>query len=335
MRDESLPENINDRGIGKYIVIAVLFVSVFFLSIGTGKYPISVRDIIGIVTGGEVEDMVRTVFYTLRLPRTIMVIISGIGLSIAGSIYQIIFKNPLASPDIIGVASGANLGAAIAIIFLTGGTLSVAISAFVGGVGAVFVALGLAKLSREKGVVTFVLAGIVIGSIAQGVIMMMKYLADPEKELATMEFWAMGSFASVTADKVLTMLPLFLIGIIGIILLRWKINVLSLSDEEAKSLGVKVESARWAVIIFSTLIVASIICITGLIAFIGLIAPHIARMIRKTNDFSTTILSGFIGAILLGFADCLARSIAGSEIPISILTTFIGAPYLAYLMSRY
>lgn len=335
MRDECLPKNINDRGMGKYIVIAGLFLFVFFLSLSTGKYPISVSDIISILTGREVKDIARTVFYILRLPRTIMVIISGIGLSIAGSVYQIIFKNPLASPDIIGVASGANLGAAAAIIFLTGGTLTIAISAFAGGVCAVIVALGLAKLSRERGVVTFVLAGIVIGSIAQGIIMMLKYMADPEKELAALEFWSMGSFASVTADKVFTMLPLFLIGFIGIILLRWKINVLSLSDEEARSLGVNVELTRWAIIIFSTLIVASIICITGLIAFIGLIAPHIARMIRKTNDFSTTILSGFVGAILLGFADCMARSIAGSEIPISILTTFIGAPYLAYLMSRY
>ena len=165
--------------------------------------------------------------------------------------------------------------------------------------------------------------------------MMMKYVADPEKELAAMEFWAMGSFASVTSSKVMTMLPLFFIGIIGIILLRWQINILSLNDEEAKSLGVKVESTRWAVIICSTLIVASIICLTGLISFIGLIAPHIARMIRRRNDFAAVILSGFIGAIILTVADCLVRSISVSELPISILTTFIGAPYLAYLMSRY
>lgn len=335
MKNAVIPKNMRERSSYRYLVIASLFVMVFLLSMSTGKYPISIREIINIVIGGDVDIMVRNVFLTLRLPRTIMVTIAGIGLSIAGSIYQIIFKNPLASPDIIGVASGANLGAAAAIVLLAGGTLSIAISAFIGGIAAVFVALGLTKVARQKGVITYVLSGIVISSIAQGVIMMMKYVADPEKELAAMEFWAMGSFASVTSDKVFTIFPLFLIGLIGIFLLRWQINVLSLSDDEAKSLGVKVESTRWAVILCSTLIVASVISITGLITFIGLVAPHIARMIKKVNDFGTIILSGFIGAILLTLADCLARSISASELPISILTTLIGAPYLAYLMSRY
>ena len=335
MKNVDASRNIQDKELGKYVIILGLFVLVIFLSIVTGKYPITLDDIFNIATGGEVNDMVKTVFYTLRLPRTIMVIVAGMGLSVSGSVYQIIFKNPLASPDIIGVASGANLGAAIAIVFFSGGTLTIAMNAFIGGIAAVFIALGLTKIAKEKGVVAFVLSGLVIGSIAQGIIMMMKYVADPEKELAAMEFWAMGSFASVTSSKVMTMLPLFFIGIIGIILLRWQINILSLNDEEAKSLGVKVESTRWAVIICSTLIVASIICLTGLISFIGLIAPHIARMIRRRNDFAAVILSGFVGAIILTVADCLVRSISVSELPISILTTFIGAPYLAYLMSRY
>lgn len=335
MKNVDMSQGLQGREYGKYVIIAVLFVAIIFLSIVTGKYPITLRDILNIVTGGEVNDMAKTVFYTLRLPRTIMVIVAGIGLSVSGSVYQIIFKNPLASPDIIGVASGANLGAAIAIVFFSGNTLTIAMNAFLGGVAAVFVALNLTKIAKDKGVITFVLSGLVIGSIAQGIIMVMKYVADPEKELAAMEFWAMGSFASVTDSKVVAMLPLFLIGIIGIVLLRWRINILSLNDEEARSLGVKVEFNRWAVIICSTLIVASIICITGLISFIGLIAPHIARMIRKKNDFGAVILSGFIGAIILTVADCLVRSISVSELPISILTTFIGAPFLAYLMSRH
>ncbi|HHY78140.1 MAG TPA: iron ABC transporter permease [Clostridiales bacterium] len=335
MKNVDVTQGLQDREYGKYVIIAVLFVAIIFLSIVTGKYPITLRDILNIVTGGEINDTAKTVFYTLRLPRTIMVIIAGIGLSVSGSVYQIIFKNPLASPDIIGVASGANLGAAIAIVFFSGDTLTIAMSAFLGGVAAVFAALNLTKIAKDKGVIAFVLSGLVIGSIAQGIIMLMKYVADPEKELAAMEFWAMGSFASVTDSKVVAMFPLFLIGIVGIVLLRWQINILSLNDEEAKSLGVKVELTRWAVIICSTMIVASIICITGLISFIGLIAPHIARIIRKRNDFTAVILSGFIGAIILTVADCLVRSISVSELPISILTTFIGAPFLAYLMSRH
>jgi iron complex transport system permease protein len=149
-----------------------------------------------------------------------------------------------------------------------------------------------------------------------------------------MEFWAMGSFAGITEDKVISIIPYFMIGITILVLLRWKINILSLNDDEGKSLGISVEMIRFVVIMAATLVVASIVSVTGLIAFIGLIAPHIGRMITKKNDFYTTIFSGLIGGIILVIADCLARSLSSSEIPISILTTFIGAPFLAYLMSR-
>ena len=318
----------------QYLIASILLGAVFLISIGVGKYPISFRDIVSIILGSEVDPIIKMVFFTLRLPRTIMVIIAGFGLSISVSVYQTIFKNPLATPDIIGVSSGANLGAAIAIIFFSGGTFTIAINAFLGGVLAVFVAMGLTKISRDRQIATFVLSGIVIGSITQGLIMMLKFFADPERQLGTIEFWSMGSFAGVTGEKVLSIMPFFLIGIIVLILLRWQINILSLSDEEGKSLGVSVEAIRLGVILAATLVVASIVCITGLISFIGLIAPHIGRMIAKKNDFNTIILSGLIGAIILVIADCLARSLSGSEIPISILTTFIGAPYLAYLMTR-
>lgn len=324
----------NKKNYLRYIVAIILLCAAFILSIGVGKYPIPIKAIIKIIFGGEIDPTIKMVFFSLRLPRTIMVLIAGIGLSVSGSVYQTIFKNPLATPDIIGVSSGANLGAAIAIIFFTGGTFTIAISAFVGGVVAVFTAIALTKIANDKGISTFVLSGIVIGSITQGLIMMLKFFADPERQLAAIEFWSMGSFAGVTKEKVLSIVPFFVVGIIILILLRWQINILSLSDEEGKSLGVSVELIRFAVIIAATLVVASIVCITGLIAFIGLIAPHIGRMITKKNDFHTTILSGFIGGIILIIADCLARSLSGSEIPISILTTFIGAPYLAYVMTR-
>lgn len=324
----------NNKFYIQVMVAAILMGAAFIISIGVGRYPISVKEIIDIIMGKEVIEMTRRVFFSLRLPRTIMVLIAGVGLSISGSVYQTIFKNPLATPDIIGVSSGANLGAAIAISFFAGSTISIAGFAFIGGLGAVFIALALTKISNNKGITTFVLAGIVIGSTAQGLIMLLKYLADPERQLAAIEYWAMGSFAGVTGEKLLSILPYFLIGIIGLFLLKWQINILSLSDEEGKSLGVRVGLIRIAVIISATLVVASIVSITGLISFIGLIGPHIARMLTKKNDFNTTILSGIIGAIILLVADTLARSISSSEIPISILTTFIGAPFLAYLMSR-
>ncbi len=318
----------------KYIVLAFLLVMAFFLSIGIGKYPISPQDIYRLLTGGDVSSLTQSVFYNLRIPRVFMSLIAGFGLSIAGSVYQTIFKNPLATPDLIGVSSGANLGAAVAITFFAGGTSAIAISAFIGGVIAVFTALGLTRLSAEKSITTFVLAGIVISSLAQGFIMLLKVFADPEHQLAAMEFWAMGSFASITRDKLISILPFVLIGLIGLLLLRWQINLLSLSDEEGRSLGIPVGLIRFFVVLFATLLVASIVSITGLISFIGLIAPHIGRMLTKRNDTHTLVLSGLVGALLLIISDSLARSLTASELPISILTTFIGAPYLGYLMIR-
>lgn len=330
----------NSQGIKKYKYLyqyfyaSIILGAVFIIGITVGKYPISIRDIIKILVGLDVDPMVRKVFFGLRLPRVLMGLIAGVGLSITGSIYQTIFKNPLATPDIIGVTSGANLGAAIAIVFFSGGTFTIAINAFIGGIVAVYIALFLTRFSRNNEMLNFILSGIIIGSLAQGLIMLLKFFADPERQLAAMEFWSMGSLAGVTQDKVFAILPFFIIGIILLYIFRWQINILSLSDEEGTSLGINVNAIRWGVILSATLVVSSIVCITGLISFIGLIAPHIARMITKRNDINTTILSGFIGSILLIVADCFARCLAGSEIPISILTTFIGAPFLGYLMSR-
>jgi iron complex transport system permease protein len=334
MKEQVLSPRKSNRNRIIFLVAAIILVAAFVISIGVGKYPISISDMVDILLNRPVDSLTRDVFYTLRLSRTIMALIAGIGLSVSGSVYQTIFKNPLATPDIIGVSSGANLGAAIAISFLAGGTTTIAISAFLGGLIAVFMALFLTRISKNKGISTFVLAGIVIGSLSQGLIMMIKFFADPERQLAAIEFWSMGSFASITSDKLISILPFFMVGIIGLILLRWQINILSLSDEEGRSLGVRVGVVRVGVMICATLVVASIVSVTGLITFIGLVAPHLARMIIKKNDTGTMILSGLIGASLLLIADTLARSLGSSEIPISILTTFIGAPFLAYLMSR-
>ncbi|MDR7871512.1 MAG: iron ABC transporter permease [Tissierellaceae bacterium] len=328
-------KKIYSRKLYSQITVAtILMVAAFIISIGVGRYPISVREICNIILGNDVREMTRNVFYALRLPRSIMVLLAGVGLSVSGSVYQTIFKNPLATPDIIGVSSGANLGAAVSIIFFGGSTISITAFAFLGGLGAVFIALALTKISKNRNISTFVLAGISVGSLTQGFIMFLKYIADPERELAAIEFWTMGSFASITSNKVFSILPYFTIGIFVLFFLRWQINVLSLSDEEAKSLGVKVDIIRIIIIIAATLVVASIVSVTGFISFIGLIGPHIARMVTKKNDYNTTILSALVGAIILLVADTLARSMASSEIPISILTTFIGSPFLAYLMSR-
>ncbi|GAA4292864.1 iron ABC transporter permease [Anaerocolumna aminovalerica] len=312
----------------------LVVIAAFILSIHVGKYRITTNDIVKILQGTHEDKMTINVFYMLRLPRSIMVILAGIGLSAAGSVYQTIFKNSLASPDIIGVTSGANVGAAFSIVFATGSVLSVAFGAFLGGILALIFVIGLVKVSKSDNVLGYVLSGIVINAITNGILMTIKYFADPENQLGAIEYWTMGSFGGITLEKLKIVLPFFLMGMVGIIIMRWKIYVLSVSDEEAKSLGISVNRSRLLILLFSTLVVASIVSVTGLISFIGLIPPHIARSILKKNNFKTVLFSGLVGAILMAFSDCLARILLPSELPISIITSFIGAPYLAFLVMK-
>ena len=207
-------------------------------------------------------------------------------------------------------------------------------SAFAGGLIAVAAAVALAGMSRQKAVSDFVLAGIAIRALADSFIMAMKYLADPERQLASIEYWTMGSLSSITAEKLMTAVPAVLIGFICLMFFRWQIQMLSLADDEAAMLGVSVRTARIIILILTTLMVAGIVSVTGAISFVGLVAPHIARMILKENGFSAGILSGITGSIIILAADCLARSAGGSEIPISILTSLLGVPMMTWLLMR-
>lgn len=317
------------------VVITLSLISIivlFLVSISIGKYQLSLEDIYQIITKTHNNPMAYNVFYKLRLPRSIMAVIAGMGLGMAGSVFQTIFKNPLASPDIIGVTSGANVGAAFSIVFFSGSTLAVAFGAFGGGLVAMALVIGLVKLSDTRDVQAYVLSGIIISAISNGIIMALKYFSNPENTLGAIEFWTMGSFGSITSKKLGMVLPMFLIGMIGIFLFRWTINVLSLDDDEVRALGISVERSRYLILLFATLIVASIISVTGLISFVALIPPHVARSILKKNDFKTNIFSGLLGAILMIVSDCIARSLLHSELPISIITSLIGAPYLAFLL---
>ena len=315
----------------KYITIlfagvtaAILFAAV--ISACVGKYPISFQEILHILVGRDgVSDMTRRVFLTLRLPRTLMAILSGIALGLAGS----------ASPDIIGIAGGANLGAAAAIVLVSSsGVLPTAIGAFWGGLAAVVCVMLLTRATGSRSTATYVLAGIVINAVSKSLIMVLKYFADPDNELAAMEYWEMGTFGNVTTSKVLSILPLFAAGLIGLLLLRRQIELMALGDEECRGLGVRLRPTRAAVLLLSTLLVSSVICITGLVAFAGLIAPHTARLMLRRNDSLTLLMSGLMGALVVLCADILARTLYSSELPISILTTVIGVPILVYFMCK-
>ena len=316
------------------VIQVLLLLAVLVWSVITGQYPLTLKSLL---SGDTMSIMV---FKRLRLPRALMGVIGGFGLSISGYIYPVsythllIFKNPLASPDIVGVSSGASAGAALAIVAVSASVPVISISAFIGAVTALIITLLTAYLVPGRNSYTIVLAGIAIHSVAQTILMFLKLAADPEKQLASIEYWIMGSLNGISRDSLA--IPFFttLAGFIVIALLYRQVLILSTSEEEAVSLGVNVTSLRFIILMLATLIVSSIICVTGLISFIGLIAPHIARLLTKRNDIFTYITSGFTGAILLTLADILARSVSPSELPVSIFTSLLGAPLLIILLIR-
>lgn len=306
----------------------LLLLAILVWSVITGQYPLTLK---GLLSGDTMSIMV---FKRLRLPRALMGVIGGFGLSISGFIYQLIFKNPLASPDIVGVSSGASAGAALAIVVVSASAPVISVSAFIGAVTALIITLLTAYLVPGRNSYTIVLAGIAIHSVAQTILMFLKLAADPEKQLASIEYWIMGSLNGISRDSLAIPFLTTLTGFIVIALLYRQVLILSTSEEEAVSLGVNVTSLRFIILMLATLIVSSIICVTGLISFIGLIAPHIARLLTKRNDIFTYITSGFTGAILLTLADILARSVSSSELPVSIFTSLLGAPLLIILLIR-
>ena len=320
--------NYKNKIIFLSVIWILLLIAVSIWSVFTGQYPLTIK---GLLDG---DKMMLMVFFRLRLPRVIMGIIGGFGLSIAGYVYQLVFKNPLASPDIAGVSSGASAGAAFAIVAVSASAPFISICAFAGGLIALSITLLTAYAVPGKNRYTIILTGIAIHSVAQTILMFLKLAADPEKQLASIEYWIMGSLNGISIDSIAIPFFITFIGFFIILLLYRQILILSINEDEAASLGVNVTIFRFIILITATLIVSSIICVTGLISFIGLIAPHIARLLTGRNDRFTCISSGFAGTIIMTLSDIFARSLSSSELPVSIFTSVIGAPLLIILLIK-
>lgn len=290
-----------------------------------GKYPLSMQQLLA----GDA--MQWRVFLTLRCSRTLVGVIGGFALGVSGFVYQTVFGNPLASPDIIGVSSGASAGAAAGILFLSGAA-AVTASAFAGALLAVVLALALSTLNRSGKSSTIVLAGIAVHSLAQTVLMCLKLTADPERELASIEYWMMGSLNGVSVHSIGGNLILCVLCMGVLFLLHRQIILLSAEEGEARMLGVRVAQLRLLVLMVATLSVSSVVSLTGLISFVGLLAPHGARLLTGQNRMGTMLLGGLLGGILLCGADILARSVASTELPVSIFTSVLGAPFLIFLI---
>lgn len=296
-------------------------------SLFLGKYPLSPASLL------RGDPMHWQVFLTLRLSRTAVGIIGGFALGVAGFVYQTVLHNPLASPDIIGVSSGASAGAAAGILFLSGAA-AVTVSAFLGGMAAMALCLLLTSLDQARRDSTLVLSGIAVHSLSQTILMCLKRTADPERELAAIEYWIMGSLNGVSSHSILPALSLCAACVLALFLLHRQVILLSAGEGEARMLGVSVGRVRLLVLLFATLAVACVVSLTGLISFVGLLAPHCARLLRRDNRPEAMLLSGILGGSLLCAGDLLARSAASSELPVSIFTSVLGAPFLIYLILR-
>ena len=313
-------------------VLLLLVAAVF--SLQNGRYPVSGTQLLSLLLDGRCKDPhLHTVMYNIRLPRIIAAIAVGGALSLAGAAYQGMFRNPMVSPDILGVSSGAGFGAALAIL-LSLPVAGVQASAFAGGILAVVLAISISRSigRHHNAILVLVLSGIIISALFSALISLAKFSADPENRLPAITFWLMGSLADIRLQELPTVLALVAAGSLPILLSGWRLNVLSFGEDEAKALGIHTSRVRMIVIGCATLVTASVIALSGLIGWIGLVMPHAARMISGPDHRIQLPVSFLLGGLALLVFDNIARSITASEIPIGIITALAGAPFFIILL---
>ncbi|MDO5095234.1 MAG: iron ABC transporter permease [Peptostreptococcaceae bacterium] len=322
------------------IVLLVLLplVSLVFC-IGIGRYGISMADSIKIlsasVTGrqGVVDQQAYSVIWSMRLPRLMLDLLCGMGLSVAGASLQALFSNPLTSSDTLGVSAGAAFGAALALLF-SANLLIVQISSLSFGIFAVAVAIYVGKSKSNSSIVMMILAGVLVSYMFQAFVSLVKYVADTDSKLPAITFWLMGSMSGVSYKTLSIGTPFILIGSLSLYAMRWKLNVLSLGDDEAKSLGINLKRTKLFIIFFSSMITAACVSMCGMVGWVGLLIPHLSRMLFGNNNLYVIPASISLGATFLILIDTIARSATAAEIPISILTAIIGAPIFIMLLKR-
>lgn len=321
-----------------FIFLVILPIILFFASFLIGRYPISPVDVVKTILSPifpqlKVSQTISTIVFEIRLPRIIAAFAVGSALAVAGTSFQSIFKNPLVSPDLLGVSNGAGFGAALAII-LTSSNFLIQILAFVFGIISVSITYLISRAYKAGGILVLVLSGVAISAFFNALISCIKFVADPQDKLPEIVYWLMGSLSSVTIDKLIMIIIPFLIGIIILLVLRWQMNILAMGDEEAQSLGLNPTRIRLLIIAACTLLTSAAVSISGIIGWIGLIIPHMARMIVGPDNRILIPASLSLGASFLLLVDNISRAVISIEIPIGILTSIIGVPIFLYLLKR-
>jgi iron complex transport system permease protein len=279
------------------------------------------------------EATVETVVFNIRLPRVLLAMCIGASLSISGAAFQGMFQNPLVSPDILGVTAGAGFGAALGIL-LSGSVIVIQLFALAFGILAVVLTYLISRVYRTTPTLMLVLSGIVVGSIFGALLSLTKYVADPQQKLPAIVFWLMGSLATVSKRDVVYACPPMLLGMGILLLLRWRVNLLSMGDDEARALGVNPDRLKAVLITACTVATAAGVSVSGIIGWVGLVIPHLGRMLVGPDHRSLMPVSLALGAMYLVVIDDLARSLMAAEIPLGILTAIVGAPFFAVMLRR-
>lgn len=320
-------------------ILGGLLLATALLSFLIGRYPIDPGSVLGIALSrllpieGAWTGRMETVFFNVRLPRVLLAMLVGASLSGAGAAFQSAFQNPMAAPDVLGASSGAGFGAALGIVLGLGSRLT-ALLAFACGLAAVLLAMLVARKSGGNRVAGLILTGIMVSSLFTAATSYVKLMADPTEQLPAITYWLMGSLSGARLRDVGFAAVPVATGLSALLLLSWRLNLLTLGDEEAAALGVKPVHTRLLVVLAATLVTAAAVAVSGVVGFVGLVVPHMARKLVGNDNRYLLPASILLGALFLLLVDDLARSLWSSEMPIGILTAFAGAPFFLYLLSR-
>ncbi len=320
-------------------MMALLLVGGIFLSFLLGRYPVGPVDLVRILLSRVFplsptwQEAAELVVFKIRLPRVVLSCMVGCCLSAAGASYQGVFQNPMAAPDILGASSGAALGAALAIL-MDMDSFMVTAMAFLFSLLCVGLVIFISNHARGKKVLGLVLSGIMISSLFSSGTSFVKLMADPSNQLPAITFWLMGSLSGAKPGDVLFAFVPMALGCATLLMLKWRVNVLTLGDDEARTMGVNARRVRLMVILSSTLITAASVSVSGMIGWVGLVIPHLARRLVGNNYRHLMPASMLLGALFLLMVDNLCRTLMMTEIPLGILTSLVGAPFFIYLITR-
>ena len=313
----------------------VILTIVFFLALLVGRYTVSFESFWGVITGNDTVDNVdKSVILSLRLPRTIIALLVGISLSLSGLVYQEIFQNKLVSPDFLGVSTGSGFGATIAIILgLTG--IMISFTAFIFGIVTMLITVFVANIFKSQSQTTLLLSGIIVGGFMSAGISFVKFMADTDKQLGEIVYWLLGTFSKATMKDVWILLPIVAICAAILYLIRWRINIVALGRSEATTIGLNYSFYRGLIIVVSTLLTAAAVAYSGIVGWIGLIIPHLVRLLVGRDAKKTIPITILFGATFTIICDIISRSFTASEIPLSAVTGFLGTPiFVAILYAR-